>query len=147
MNYYLYAGVLLLVLSPVSGMSMPLESDSYWQCKTQDKLNNEWLVKNPYQKVALNLAFEACKKESKMPKTCSASKSACEGFVQGISISPLWRCTALDSTAVPWRSNFYTQREDAALAALAYCKQKSTVSETCSINLVTCKNFNEWAGL
>lgn len=52
----------------------------------------------------------------------------------------MWRCTAIDITAQPWESNFYSNRDDAALAAQAYCKENSTLPATCYINMVTCAN-------
>jgi hypothetical protein len=57
----------------------------------------------------------------------------------------MWQCTALDQTGEPWQSNFYSQRLDAALGAKAFCKEKSSVPDTCYINLVTCINKNEGA--
>ena len=143
MNYYIGC-LLVLICLPGLGISAPVnENSSYWQCITQDKTNKQWTARNGYQKVALNIAFAMCKKESEFPASCKASKSNCEGFYMGMSTKPLWRCTAVDHTAAPWNSNFYSQRDDAALAAEAYCKENSSVPDTCYINMVTCRNFNE----
>lgn len=115
----------------------------YWQCTTKDRTSKQWTITNAYQKIALNLSYEACKKESHSPESCTTSLNDCEGFQLGMSTSPYWRCTALDRTAGVWQSNYYRVREDAALAAEAYCKNNSTVPDTCYINMVTCKNINE----
>ena len=142
-NNYVY---LLLFLLPTTGITAPLpETGSFWQCTIQDKAHKTWSAKSPYQKVAIILAFENCKKESADPKSCATSATNCEGFYLGMSTNPMWQCTALDLTAAFWTSNFYTNREDAALAAKDFCKQKSTVPESCYINLVTCRNMNEGA--
>ncbi|WP_298625970.1 hypothetical protein [uncultured Legionella sp.] len=134
----------LFIVLPVTGFTASAnEEGSYWQCITRDKTDREWTARNSYQKVAINIAFDACKKESEFPASCKAAKSDCEGFYRGMSTKPLWRCTALDQTAEPWFSNFYSQRDDAALAARAYCRENSTVPDTCYINMVTCRNFNE----
>ena len=137
---------ILFVLVSSAGYSAPfLDKNSYWQCITKDSNDQQWSARSGYKKVALNSAFVSCKKESQKPATCKASLANCEGFFQGISIKPMWRCTALDEIAEPWQSNFYPQRDDAALAAKAYCKEKSTIPDTCYINLVTCMNYNEGA--
>lgn len=142
-----YALLLFLTL-PAIGVSAPsMENNSYWVCTTKDKTDKQWSIQNYYQKVALNMAFAACKKESQSPASCKSSVADCEGFVQGVSTRPMWQCTALDRTAADWRSNFYSQPEDAALAAKAYCKENSTIPDTCYINMVTCRNLNEGAGL
>ncbi len=143
MKHCIYSCLCIFLLLPATGFTAANEEDTYWQCSTHDKVSKEWVARNTYQKVAINIAFEACKKESEFPGSCKASKSDCEGFYMGMSTKPLWRCTALDQTAVPWNSNYYTQRDDAALAAKAYCRENSTVPDTCYINMVTCRNFNE----
>lgn len=121
------------------------EKGSYWKCVTYDKANKAWTAQSSYRKVAINVAFAACKKESQLPATCKTSISNCEGFINGVSTRPMWRCTAIDITAQPWESNFYSNRDDAALAAQAYCKENSTLPATCYINMVTCANKNEGA--
>lgn len=144
MKHYFNCVLLLSVLTSGAAFSAPLnENSTYWQCTTEDKANKQWMAKNAYQKMALNLAFASCKKESQYPESCKATNENCEGFYLGMSTRPLWRCTALDRTAEPWQSNFYSQRDDAALAAQAFCKDKSTVPETCYVNMVTCRNLNE----
>jgi hypothetical protein len=137
MNQYLKY-CLLLLISCNQGFAAPV---AYWLCTTHDSANGQWSARSIYQKAALNIAYAECKKRSAAPKSCKASVDDCEGFNQGMSTRPSWRCTALDMTAKPWKSNSYRHREDAALAAKAYCKEKSVVPETCYINLVTCVNL------
>lgn len=133
---------ILLLLVPVVGFSMSENNEDYWQCNAHDNAHNEWTAKNVYQKIALNVAFDACKKQSKSPLTCSTSQEDCEQFHLGRTTRPFWSCTAMDRTATPWSSNYYTNREDAALAAKAYCQSKSALPDTCYIDLVTCTNAN-----
>jgi hypothetical protein len=124
-----------------------ITSSNYWQCSTEDKANSQWTAQNSYRKIAINKAFEACKKESQLPATCKTSHTSCEHYVDGINTSPQWQCTALDYNAEPWKSNLYQQRDSAALAALAYCKSNSSIPATCYMNMVTCRDKNEWAAL
>ena len=132
----------LLIFFPLLAFASPTEDHDYWVCKTQDENNMEWIIKNNYQKIALNLSFDACKKESKDPKTCKTSVNSCEGFHLGLSTKPFWRCTALDKKADYWTSNYYPNMDDAAIAAKAYCKSKSKVPDSCYVNLITCANAN-----
>jgi hypothetical protein len=144
MNHNIKYYLLLLVFGCGTGITAPfLTTSDYWICTTQDNANQQWSARSTYQKAALNLAFATCKKESKAPLTCKASIANCEGFNQGMSTKPMWQCTALDQTAMAWQSNFYSQRDDAALGAKAYCRAKSTVPDTCYINFVTCATFKE----
>lgn len=131
--------VILLLLLCNSLFAAP---DSYWQCMSQDKTNKQWFAKNNHKKAAVNLSFAACKKESASPASCKTSLLNCTGFNQGLSISPTWRCMALDRTAKPWQSVLYAQPLDAALGAKAFCKEHSTVPDTCYVNMVTCRNIN-----
>ncbi|WP_133127790.1 hypothetical protein [Legionella nagasakiensis] len=116
--------------------------DSYWQCSAYDQENNQWIAKSPYERTAINKAYDACKKQSRAPKTCKTAKESCDAIVKGRNIRPMWRCTALDSMAKAWMSDIYRHRDDAALGAKAYCQQRSTVPASCYINLLTCKNLN-----
>lgn len=113
-----------------------------WRCTAHDAANKEWIINSGYEITAINRAFDACKKESTLPSSCKTSKESCEVFVNGVSTRPMWRCIALDQTAKEWSSNVYSQRDDAALAAKAYCRQSSSVPDTCYINLIACKNLN-----
>jgi len=138
----------LLILMPISTIiAAPMTPGNYWQCTTYDNQSKQWSARNVYQKMALNIAYDMCKKESQNPASCKSSINECEGFNQGISISPQWRCTAIDREAIAWQSNFYTLRDDAAFAAKDYCMANSQVPETCYLNFVTCRNFNEGAAL
>lgn len=135
--------LLVLLATVFSSDAAPIkDKQSYWQCLTHDAANKTWSAKNGFQKVALNLAFASCKKESEAPATCKTTPLDCEGFNMGLSTKPMWQCTALDLSAQAWRSNFYVQRDDAALGAKLFCKDKSSVPESCYINFVTCANNN-----
>jgi len=135
--------VLLLLLVPCAQAKMVQGNGSYWQCSTKDNSQTVWTATSTFQKVAINLAFASCKKQSKSPNSCKTSMGRCEAFVNGLSTKPLWRCTAVDREAAAWKSNYYSKRLDAALAAQAYCKDKSDVPGTCYVNMVTCYNINE----
>jgi len=130
------------MLFSASAWSADVLITDYWQCTSYDKQDQQWLAKSQYERTATNKALEACKKQSKEPESCKIAKEYCESIVNGISTRPMWQCIALDLMAKPWRSNFYTNRDDAALAAKAYCQQRSGIPDSCYINLLTCKNFN-----
>ena len=132
---------LFVITACVNTIAFAQPLTSYWQCTTNDANNKLWIAKSIYQKAALNIAFANCKKQSTSPSSCKASVNDCEGFNQNMSIRPMWQCTALDESAESWRSNFYAQRDDAALGAKEFCKNKSTVPATCYINMVTCVNY------
>lgn len=116
--------------------------DHYWQCSARDSAENQWLIKDTYQRVASSKAFDACKKQSNAPMTCRSPRNHCEYFVNGITTRPMWRCTALDWDALPWKGNVNSSQDDAALDAKDYCKEGSRLPDTCYINLLTCKNLN-----
>lgn len=115
---------------------------NYWKCTTTDAENKTWTIDGNYQLNAINYSFAACKKESAYPKSCKTSKTSCEHFVNGQTTQPMWRCVALDRAAGIWPSNTYMMRDDAALAAQAYCKDNSSVPASCYINMITCRNLN-----
>lgn len=117
-------------------------SGSYWKCITKDISGKWWSSNSAYQKRAINLTFDACKKESRFPKTCKTASNACEHYINGVSITPAWRCTALDKEAQSWESIYYNHKDDAAIAAKDYCKSRSSVPDTCYVNMVTCVNVN-----
>lgn len=132
----------ILMFTPLATFAVP-SAGTYWICKSHDKDHVEWTAKSEYRKIALNSSLAACKKRSTFPATCRTSHEDCEGYHLGLSIKPFWRCTALDRTAAYWRSNYYPHKDDAILAAKAYCKSKSSVPETCYVNVITCSNINE----
>ena len=146
MNLGIRLCFLLLLCFSTSGFAEALpENTTYWQCTARDSLSRKWIARSIYEKMAHNLAYATCKKQSTTPASCKATRGNCEQFVMGERIQTMWRCTALDRAAMPWRSDFYSQRYDAAFAARDYCRQKSTVPGTCYINLVTCTK-NEGIG-
>lgn len=119
------------------------EGISYWQCTIQDELRHQWHDANLYERVAMNKALEACKKESPVPMSCKMDKNNCSFYFNGQSTRPLWQCTALDHDAKPWQSSVHPSREEAALSAKEDCQSQSSLPETCYINLITCKNLNK----
>lgn len=116
---------------------------NFWQCHVEDENAQVWVAEHSYQRTAMNKAFENCKKESKNPQSCRAAITACDYFVNGVSTTPLWKCTALDRMSKEWESNPYPHRDDAVLAARAYCVQRSGVPDSCYVNLVMCKLKNK----
>jgi hypothetical protein len=117
-------------------------SNSFWLCKAYDESNKQWLAKNSYQRLAINHAYLACKKQSATPNSCKTATEYCEPYINGVSSSPKWRCTALDHRAQPWVSDSHRNRDDAAIGAKAYCEQNSGTPDACYVNLLTCKNMN-----
>ena len=131
----------LMLCNCLLAQSMNQELD-YWQCTTSDADDQQWIAKNTYERAAANIAYSSCKKQSRLPATCKASKETCEHIVNGLTDKPMWQCTAIDQFAKPWISNIYLQRYDAALAAKAYCQENSKNPGSCYINLLTCVNKN-----
>ncbi|CDZ78409.1 hypothetical protein BN59_02719 [Legionella massiliensis] len=119
-----------------------LASGNFWRCSTSDAEQKEWTVDSSYEISAINKSYDDCKKLSNVPTSCKSSKEACEMFLNGLTTRPMWRCTALDQMAKVWASNIYKHRDDAAIAAKAFCQQGSSFPDTCYINLMTCKNLN-----
>lgn len=113
-----------------------------WQCISTDSDYNEWKGEGSYQRNALNSAYDLCKKQSKNPVSCKVSSENCDSFIGSVSTSPLWQCSALDKMAMVWKSEMYRKADDAALAAKAFCQERSALPETCYINLLFCKNLN-----
>ncbi len=119
------------------------DDNSYWKCAAYDSENMLWEAKGQFERAAVNKAFHACKKQSRVPESCKIATEYCDAIVKGVSTRPMWRCTALDQMAKHWVSNFYLHRDDAALAARAFCEQHSGMPQSCYLNLMTCKNINE----
>lgn len=132
--------VLILVCLSIPAWSA---AQNDWQCVAHDGLNQQWQGQSDYQRAAINIAFDACKKSSEDPGSCHVANADCEYFLNGQTTRPMWRCIALDQMAREWPSNVYPQRDDAAIAARAYCQDKSGFPDTCYTNLMTCKNLNE----
>jgi hypothetical protein len=119
------------------------DAQNYWQCSAHDENDKTWVIQSAYERMAINKALAACKQESQAPLSCTVAKEYCAAFVHGQSTQPLWKCTALDDKAKAWVSNVYSQQDDAAIAALAYCKEQSAAPTSCYINVVTCRNMNK----
>lgn len=133
---------LLLCTSILYGPAALADDQNYWECEAHDKASQTWTNRHYYQLSALNKALAACKKSSTVPKTCKTSRADCDHIVNGRSTRPLWQCSSIDSQGVSWKSNLYPQRDDAALAAKAYCQQNSKKPSTCLVEFLTCKNVN-----
>ena len=138
-NFILFLS--MLIISPLS-LANAINSNDYWQCTTTDREDKQWVAKSISQRAAANTAYDACKKQSRLPATCKAAKEACEHFINGITDKPMWQCTALDQRGKPWVSNLYSNQDDAAIAAKAYCQESSAMPGSCFINMLTCKNRN-----
>jgi hypothetical protein len=143
MNKQVIYCFLILLITPIAIYAEQINNNgNYWECTTHDASNTQWNAQSFYEKIALNLSYAQCKRKSQSPTTCKTSQSSCVQYVKGVNVMPMWRCTALDREALPWRSKLYPNREDAALAAEAFCKQESPVPSTCYMNLITCVNIN-----
>lgn len=144
MNKILVVTFILLVFIAQQNIaaSVDLSRGNFWRCLSHDATNRQWVADDSYEIVATNKSFGACKKESPYPGTCKTSKEACELFVNGLTTRPMWMCTAFDQRATTYNSIIYSNQDDAALAAKAYCRQKSPIPDTCYIHTITCKNLN-----
>ena len=115
---------------------------NYWQCSSMDANSRIWTQQSQYELTASSRAYESCKKESALPKTCKITKNDCEQFIDGITTRPMWRCVALDQRAKRWPSQYYINADEAAVAAKNACQQQSKAPSTCYVNLITCRNVN-----
>jgi hypothetical protein len=142
-TYHLLPLIIGLLNSHAACARFVDDSSNYWQCSAVDRYQQEWTIESSYERVAINKALQTCKAQSQVPESCQVAKEYCEAFVHGVSAKPMWKCTALDDRAKPWVSNIYSNQDDAAIAALAYCKEKSASPMSCYINMVTCRNINK----
>lgn len=129
---FLYLDLLFSNTVPILG--------EIWQCKVQDKTNKEWAAQSNYKIAAINQALDACKKQSIYPLSCRMLQGSCGESINGHSLRHHWQCTALDFRGTPWSGPSRARKDDAALAAKAYCRRYSTMPDTCYINLITCFN-------
>lgn len=134
---------LFLYFSIISTQALSITIDQTWECHAHDSMQKQWMTQEKYKVAAINEALRACKQESETPATCHVVKDHCVLYVNGVNISPLWQCTAIDFNAHAWRSTIYNNEYDAALGAKGYCQQNSDLPETCYINLLTCFDLNK----
>jgi hypothetical protein len=143
MNHHLKYIILLMFSFSSIWAETDMHQIIYWQCSSSDNANNQWTSKSANKRAALNISFEACKKESEIPTTCKSSDS-CDGINRlGTITKPKVNCTAFDRLGQAWVSYVNTQGEDAAMAAKDYCQKNSVLPYTCYVNLVTCANSYE----
>ncbi|RUQ89505.1 hypothetical protein [Legionella septentrionalis] len=144
MHNQLLSLVITLIAVPAWGATIlvPEAEGNLWQCSAFDREDKQWVAKAPYEQMALNKAFEACKKHSREPRTCKTAKEYCEANIKGLNSRPMWQCTAVDRMAKAWLGDFFPRGIDAAMGAKTFCIQHSAVPDTCYVNLVTCKNTN-----
>lgn len=139
LNRFIHKGSSVIVLF---GIYFPLYAQTSWQCTATDVENIVWTSAASYERMALNQSLDACKKASKAPQTCHVSERDCESFYNGVATRPLWQCTAIDKSAIAWKSDTYRHADDAAIAAKSFCEDRSALPETCFTNLLFCKNLN-----
>jgi hypothetical protein len=114
-----------------------------WVCNATDGDKKTWSINHTYQRAAMGLAIDACKKQSRVPLTCKMRESNCDYFINGISTKPMWQCQALDRKGEPWKGLLKPEREEAALSAKAICKENSAIPDTCYSYVFTCINIQE----
>lgn len=134
--------LICLGLCFVSVINIAWTADVIWECVAKDDNHKQWIAHSTYQRNATIRALESCKKESNLPGTCQTRDSDCDALVNGRSTRPLWRCVAFDFTATPWYNNPTRDRTAAALSAKSICIERSTVPDSCYINMITCTNLN-----
>lgn len=129
-----------IILLNIIPSSWAIDAD-YWQCTAFDQDSTPWVSNHQYERTATNQALAYCKKESPAPNSCKVAHEACEFFHRGVSSRPSWQCAALDQEAKSWESNPYPARDDAAIAAKAYCKERSAYPDSCYVHVLTCVNL------
>jgi hypothetical protein len=132
----------IMIAPPLWANNSTPNSDNIWQCTVNDSEDKEWVAKSAYERVAISKAFEACKKESRVPTSCKPAKESCDDSMNNENESKGWQCSALDQKAKSWFSKIHGSKENAALDAKANCEEHSSAPDSCYINLFTCKNLN-----
>lgn len=132
----------LLLLLITFSISFSCFSQDTWNCQVKDATGKYWEVQHKFRMSARNLAMDTCRKQSTAPNSCDFANQSCDTLYDGLSKDPLWVCLALDSTAKGWKNHPNKQKYDAALSAKGFCQHKSSVPETCYVNLLTCKDIN-----
>lgn len=112
-------------------------ANSFWQCASYDQSGKQWIAKNSFQRVALNKAFELCKRNSQEPGSCEVAQEFCEASINGHQ-TPKWQCSAFDKMAHVWKSDLYRYRNDAAIGAKLLCQNQSAFPGSCYVRLMTC---------
>ena len=137
--------LLLYTLNAWSASAMVMSgAQSQWLCNAYDDQNKQWMASNTYKQVAINKAYDACKKESRDPESCKAANEYCEALIKGKAVHPQWRCSALDHQSNVWVGDVYTNRHDAAAGAHEYCVARTSTPDSCYVNLLTCNYLNEF---
>lgn len=136
------SGLAVLLMLSTNLFSAGNNDKNFWRCKAIDSSQTSWSAESSFERAAINKAYHACKKQSRYPKSCKTAREYCDAYVNGINTTPMWRCTALDQMAKAWLSAIYRKRDDAAIGAREYCKSKSSMPDSCYINLLTCRNLN-----
>ncbi|MCE3045753.1 hypothetical protein [Legionella sp. 16cNR16C] len=115
-----------------------------WHCHAHDYTDQRFIALSSNEWTALRNAKLLCKSQSKQPKTCTISREDCDAMVNGVSVRPLWQCTAMDSLAHVWKSGIYRVADNAINGAKTRCYSHSAVPSTCHVNHLTCKNLNPY---
>lgn len=118
-------------------------ANNYWKCHAEDSSHAQWTEISSYQRMANSKAFDACRKQSRLPNSCKTIIEDCEFFINGTSTRPLWQCTALDEIGDRWQSVTKADQYDAMLNAKENCKRNSSIPDSCYMNVLMCKNDND----
>ena len=135
-------------------LSNAYATKNHWTCRAIDSELRYWDTKSEYPRVAMQRSLDDCKKHSIHPTSCESHREQCE--YEGKEIPPtvhhdtqttaqnsLWQCCAYDFNATPYLNTPFPNKEEAALRAKMYCKEKSSEPDTCYINVATCQNLKE----
>lgn len=132
-----------LFLLNISHASSLQGESSFWQCASFDREGKQWIAKSSFQRIALNKAFDLCKKGSPEPASCEVASQFCEATIKGYQ-APKWQCSAFDKMAHVFASDYYRNRDDAAVGAKQYCQHQSAFPDSCYIRLMTCRSNNNY---
>lgn len=136
-----YSIPLIYFFGNVFNMGLFAAVPAQWQCTVGDQQGRQWTAHHRYQRLATNLADEACKKKSNFPRSCHRISDTCEAFNAPQAMSGLWQCFALDQLAQTWAGDISLQSETALLSAKAICRAHSRVPETCYALSNACKKL------
>ena len=110
-----------------------------WLCVAEDRYHHSWQSTGYHEQIALNRAFDACKKNSHLPFSCSVSQASCTAYDSKLLRTAGFQCVAIDKLATAWVGNTYRTPAKALMAAKRYCQNQSPLPDTCYTYPILCK--------
>lgn len=121
------------------GILFSATSFAFWRCPAIDFQLNKYYVDNKSIDRAINKSLSKCRKNSEMPKSCLVERSFCQQLNSTDTSHIQWRCYSYDRTKTAFRTPFYTNQYEAAIAAKIICRRLSKYPSSCYVHLSGCE--------